>query len=67
MSYNNDSDRYVWLLANMGLVENRAKHWNPSKDIPLLNYLQVFIDQGIQKEKGDWIERQRKLLQRRYT
>lgn len=57
-----DADRYIWLLAHMGLVEEEAKKWNPAKDKPLLRHLQDFIDREMPKAGQAWIKRQRELL-----
>lgn len=59
----NDADRYIWLIANMGIVEEKARLWNPSIDKPLLRYLQDFIDYEVLKIGKVWIEKQRKLLE----
>jgi len=39
-----DQRRYQWTLHHLGLIEERAMLWNPSKHKPLLDYLQDFID-----------------------
>ena len=57
-----DDDRYIWLLAHMGRVEEEARKWNPAKDKPLLRYLQDFIDREAPKAGAGWISRQRALL-----
>ena len=58
----NDADRYIWLLAHMGLVEKAAGEWNPKIHKPLLKHLQCFIDQEMPKAGKGWIERQRAML-----
>lgn len=57
-----DEDRYIWLLAHMGLVEEEVKKWNPKQDKPLLRHLQDFIDREMPKSGKGWIEEQRALL-----
>ena len=57
-----DEDRYIWLIAHMGLIEDRVKRWNPSRDGPLLKYLQDFVDQGLAKVGNEWVKKQRELL-----
>lgn len=58
----NDADRYVWLLAHMGVVAVEAQRWNPARDKPLLQHLQAFIDREAPKAGAGWIEKQRALL-----
>jgi len=58
-----DADRYIWLIAHMGIVERAAKYWSPIVHEPLLKYLQDnIIDKGVETEGPEWIERQRELL-----
>ena len=57
-----DADRYIWLIANMSLVEYEAKRWRPAKDKPLLRHLQDFVDQELTKTTSDFIARQRAML-----
>lgn len=57
-----DTDRYTWLLANMGLVEEKAMEWRPSKHKPLLQYLHDYISDEAEKAGRCWIERQRALF-----
>lgn len=57
-----DADRYIWLLAHMGLVEEEARLWNPHRDKPLLIYLQDFIDMRLSMESATWVKRQREIL-----
>ena len=57
-----DADRYIWLIANMSLVEDEAKRWRPAKDKPLLRHLQDFVDQELTKTTSDFIARQRAML-----
>jgi len=61
-SINRDADRYIWLLAHMGRVEQKARQWNPRTDKPLLIWLQDFIDEEMPKAGAKWIEKQRKIL-----
>lgn len=58
----NDADRYVWLLSNMGLVNDEATRWDPKRDKPLLLHLQDFIDKQAADEKPEWFEKQRTTL-----
>jgi len=57
-----DANRYIWLLAHMGRVEQKARQWNPRTDKPLLIWLQDFIDEEMPKAGSKWIEKQRKML-----
>lgn len=56
-----DADRYIWLLAHMGLVASYAALWDPRFDKPLLRHLQDYIDIKISEDRG-WIIEQRELL-----
>lgn len=57
-----DADRYIWLLAHMGLVEEYVKNCNPPKDKPFLVWVQEYIDSEIPKSGKGWIEQQRAIL-----
>lgn len=60
-----DADRYVVLLAFMGRIEKYAAHWSPHRHPPLLRYLQECIDRVGAEVGHEWIEEQRRLLNRR--
>lgn len=57
-----DSNRYIWLIAHMGKVEEYAKSWDPSKNKPLLAFLQDYIDGELRRESPLWVKKQRALL-----
>lgn len=42
-----NTNRYRYLLHNMGTVEAHARTWMPAKHKPLMEYLQDFIDYEI--------------------
>ena len=57
-----DEDRYIWLLAHMGRVEEYVKNYDYGRDKPLLIWIQDFIDKEIPKAGKGWIDKQRALL-----
>jgi len=61
----NDSDRYVWLLSHMGLVEARAGEWNPARDGPLLSWLDSFVGEQTLLAGEEFLNSQRGLLERK--
>ncbi len=58
----NDADKYIWLLANMGLVDAKIKEWNPGVDMPLLRYLDKWITKMAHREGSVWLNQQRSKL-----
>lgn len=58
-----EGDRYIWLLANMGRIEDLARSWQPGGHPPLLVWLHRCIVEIMKKENSPtWIERQRNIL-----
>lgn len=58
-----EGDRYIWLLANMGRIEERVRSWQPGIHPPLLVWLHQGVVETMEKESSSaWIERQRNIL-----
>ena len=57
-----DADRYIWLIANLGLIDEHVSKWDVRRHKPMLRYLQDFIDKGVYEDGPRFIKAQRELL-----
>jgi hypothetical protein len=59
-----DANRYIWLIAHTGRIDDAVARWKPGFHDDLLRFVQTYIDAEIPKAGKGWVDRQRKLLRR---